>query len=158
MPDLQRFVVVTPKGLNVIVLGTQFTVFSRERGTRVALRSGSVQLTTTQKTTSPLIMRPGDLATLNRQGKLALTRMAHPEVMASWKNHRFEFEQTALREIADMLHENYGLTVTIDKPQLASRTISGSFTARSANELLQLVAQLLQINYIRENDKVSFTD
>ncbi|QIP13256.1 DUF4974 domain-containing protein [Spirosoma aureum] len=158
LPNHQRFVVVTPKGLNVIVLGTQFTVFSRERATRVALRSGRVQLTTQQKNEPPLIMRPGDLVTLNRQGRLALTRITHPEAMASWKDHRFVFEQTPLREIADMLHENYGLAVTIENSELAGRTISGSFTARNANEVLQLIAQLLQINYIRENNRVSFTD
>lgn len=158
LPDHQPFVVQTPKGLSVTVLGTQFTVFSRERATRVALRSGRVQLTTGQKKESPLIMRPGDLVTLNRQGKLALTRTAHPETMAAWKDHRFDFDQTSLREVAEMLHENYGLTVTIASAQLASRTISGSFTARNANELLQLIAQLLQVNYIRENDRVSFSD
>jgi transmembrane sensor len=157
-PSHQRFIVVTPKGLNVTVLGTQFTVFSRERATRVALRSGRVQLTTRLHTQPPLIMQPGDLATLNRQGRLALTRTQHPEYMASWKDHRFDFAQTSLREIADLLHDNYGLAVTIDSQQLASRTISGSFTARNANELLQLIAQLLQINYIRENDRVSFTE
>jgi transmembrane sensor len=158
LPSHQRFIVVTPKGLNVTVLGTQFTVFSRERATRVALRSGRVQLTTRQQTQPPLVMQPGDLVTLNRQGKLALTRTVHPEYMASWKDHRFDFSQTSLREIADLLHDNYGLAVTIESPQLAGRTVSGSFTARNANELLQLIAQLLQINYIRENDRVSFTD
>lgn len=158
LPNHQRFVVTTPKGLTIMVLGTQFTVFSRERATRVALRSGRVQLTTQQRTAPPFIMKPGDLVTLNKQGKLALTRTAHPEAMASWKDHRYEFEQTSLREVTNMLHDNYGLTVTIANQRLANRTISGSFTAQNANELLQLVAQLLQINYIRENDRVSFTD
>ena len=158
LPTNQRFVVTTRRGLNVTVLGTQFTVFSRERATRVALRSGRVQLTTEQKNGSPLIMAPGDLVTLNRQGKLALTRTAHPEIMAAWKDHRFNFDQTSLREIADILRENYGLTVTLGTSQLGSRTVSGSFTAQNANELLKLIAQLLQINYIRENDRVSFTD
>lgn len=158
LPHHQRFVVTTRKGVDVTVLGTQFTVFSRDRATRVALRSGRVQLTTQQKNERPLIMQPGDLATLNPQGKLAIRRTLHPEVMASWKDHRFVFEQTPLREIAEMLHDNYGLTVRISDQQLASRTISGSFTARNANEILQLIAQLLQINYIRENNDVSFTD
>ena len=158
LPNHQRFIVTTPKGLNVTVLGTQFTVFSRERATRVVLRSGRVQLTTQQKNEPPLIMQPGDLVTLSPQGKLALTHTAHPEAVIAWKDHRFSFEQTPLREIADMLHENYGLTVTIETTQLANRTISGSFTAQNANEVLQLIAQLLQINYIRENNRVSFTD
>lgn len=158
LPNHRRFVVLTAKGLNVTVLGTQFTVLSRERATRVVLRSGRVQLTTQQPNQPPLMMRPGDLVTLNPRGQLNLTRTAHPETLASWKHQRFTFEQTSLREIADLLHDNYGLTVTIDHPTLADRTISGSFPARDANEVLQLVAQLLQINYIRENDRVTFTD
>ncbi|WP_020602457.1 FecR family protein [Spirosoma spitsbergense] len=157
LPDHQPFIVMTPKGLDILVLGTQFTVFSRERATRVVLRSGSIRLSSQRKNERPLLMHPGDLAVLNQQGRLALTRTAHPETMASWKNHRFTFELTSLREIANMLHENYGLTVVIENPQLANRTISGSFTARNANEILQLIAQLLQINYARDNDHVSFT-
>ena len=158
LPDHQQFVVRTPKGLTVTVLGTEFTVFSRERHTRVALRSGRVQLTMPQRSQLPLMMRPGDLVTLSQQGRLTLVRTAHPEALAAWKDHRFTFEQTSLREIADILHEDYGLTVTIENSQLASRTISGSFPARNANEVLQLVAQLLQINYSREDNRVSFTD
>ncbi|GAB3690815.1 FecR family protein [Spirosoma flavus] len=158
LPNQQRFVVLTPKGLNVTVLGTQFTVFSRERNTRVALRSGRVQLTMPRVHQQPLLMKPGDLATFDRKGQLALVKTAHPEAMASWKQHRFTFELTSLREIANMLHENYGLQVTIKHEQLADRTISGSFPARDANEVLQLVAQLLQINYSREDNRVTFTD
>ncbi|MBD2702924.1 FecR domain-containing protein [Spirosoma sp. BT702] len=158
LPDQQRFVVLTPKGLNVTVLGTQFTVFSRERNTRVVLRSGRVQLTLPRVHQRPLLMKPGDLATLDRKGQLALVKTVHPEAMASWKQHRFTFELTSLREIADMLHENYGLQITIKHDQLADRTISGSFPARDANEVLQLVAQLLQINYSREDNRVTFTD
>lgn len=158
LPDHQPFIVMTAKGLNIVVLGTQFTVFSRERATRVALRSGRIRLTSQRRNERPLIMRPGDLVVLNQQGKLALTRTPHPEIMASWKDHRFSFEQTPLREIADMLHENYGLTVAIENTQLANRTISGSFTAQNANEIVQLIAQLLQINYARDNDHVSFTN
>ncbi|WP_018619093.1 FecR family protein [Spirosoma luteum] len=158
LPNHQPFIVMTPKGVTILVLGTQFTVFSRARATRVALRSGSIRLTSHEKNERPLLMHPGDLAVLNEQGKLALTRTPHPETMASWKNHRFSFELTPLREIADILRENYGLTVVIKNPQLANRTISGSFTARNANEVLQLIAQLLQINYARDNNHVSFTD
>ncbi|MGF7216385.1 ferric-dicitrate binding protein FerR (iron transport regulator) [Spirosoma lacussanchae] len=159
LPDHQRFVVQTPKGLVVTVLGTQFTVLSRERSTRVVLHSGRVALSLRQQQNRPsLTMRPGDLATLGPTGRLAIAPVRHPEALAAWKRHRFSFEQTSLREIADILHENYGLTVTIKDTQLASRTVSGSFPARDANEVLALVAELLQINYIRDNDRVLFTD
>lgn len=159
LPNHQQFVVTTPKGLQVTVLGTEFTVMSRARKTQVVLRSGKVELTLAQRASQqPLTMRPGDLVTLGRGDKLALRRTAHPEAAVAWKNHRFTFEQTSLREVAALLEENYGLTVVIDNPDLASRTVSGSFPARNADEILKLMAELLEINYIRDNNRVTFTD
>lgn len=159
LPTHQRFVVKTPKGLTVTVLGTEFTVLSRERNTRVVLRSGRVALSLNSPAgRSALTMRPGDLATLDPKGRLAVAPVRHPEALAAWKQHRFTFEQTSLRTIAEMLHDNYGLTVTIDNPKLAERTISGSFPAREAGEVLQVVADLLQINYHRDGNRVTFTD
>lgn len=159
LPTHQRFVVQTPKGLTVTVLGTQFTVLSRERNTRVALRSGRVELRLGKQTGhAPLTMRPGDLVTLDNRGKLALRQTPHPEALSAWKQHRFTFEQTSLREIADILNENYGLTVTIASAELANRTISGSFPARNANEVVQMVAELLQINYHRDDNRILFTN
>ncbi|GAB4033863.1 FecR family protein [Spirosoma gilvum] len=159
LPNHQRFVVLTPKGLAVNVLGTQFTVFSRERRTQVVLRSGKVALTLPKQSNEPaLIMKPGDLVTLDAQGKLALKQTLHPENASSWKQHRFTFETTSLREIAQTLHDNYGLTVNIEGEELANRTISGAFPAQDANELIKLVADLLQINYHRDNNDVTFTN
>ena len=101
-------------------------------------------------------MHPGDLAA-QPAGKTGIDPHSSSGNNGFLERPSVCFEQTPLQEIADILHENYGLTVTIENSQLASRTISGSFSARNANDVLQLIAQLLQINYIRENDRVSFT-
>lgn len=159
LTDHQSFVVSTPKGLNVTVLGTEFTVLSRNRKTQVVLRSGKVALTMAQQAGKPpLMMRPGDLVTLDPAGQLTKQQTAHPEAAVAWKNHRFTFEQTSLREVAALLEENYGLSVNIETPELASRTVSGSFPARDADEVLKLMAELLQINYTHTNNRVTFTE
>lgn len=159
LPDHQPFVVSTAKGLNVTVLGTEFTVLSRSRKTQVVLRSGKVALTMAQQAGKPpLMMRPGDLVTLGPAGQLAKRQTPHPEAAADWKQHRFTFEQTSLREVAALLEENYGLSVVIETPELASRTVSGSFPARDADEVLKLMAELLQINYSHTNNRVIFSE
>lgn len=159
LPNHQRFVVRTARGLRVTVLGTQFTVLSRTRKTQVALRSGRVQLTLPEKATQPpLLMRPGDLVTLEPTGRLTRRHTLQPERLADWKQRRFTFEKTSLAEVALLLEETYGLRVTIEDPALASRTISGSFQARNADELISLMAELLEINYARDNDHVTFTE
>lgn len=159
LPTRQRFVVQTTKGLTITVLGTVFTVLSRERSTRVVLHSGRVALSLNSAAgRSALTMRPGELATLDPKGRLAVAPVRQPDAFSAWKQHRFTFEQTSLRAVADLLHDNYGLTVVIADPRLAERTISGSFPARDADEVLQLVADLLQLNYRRDGDRVTFTD
>ena len=44
LPDDQRFVVQTDKNFEVVVLGTEFLVNTREKGTKVVLNKGKVRL------------------------------------------------------------------------------------------------------------------
>lgn len=158
LPDHRKFVVKTDKGLNVVVLGTEFTVFNRERRTQVVLRSGKVQLDLSEnRKSSHLTMKPGDLVILN-EGKLNLRKIKSPETLSDWKSHRFTFDNTSLDEIANLLRENYGLSVKLEGEGLSERTISGSFPAQNANELIRLVAELYQINYYRDDNSITFTN
>gem|GEM_PF-3717025 len=84
LPNHQHFVVLTPKGLNVTVLGTEFTVPGRPRKTQVALRSGRVEPTLAQKVEQPpLTMQPGDVVVLEPTGQFARRRIRNPEAVAA---------------------------------------------------------------------------
>ncbi len=84
LPNHQHFVVLTPKGLNVTVSGTEFTVLGRARKTQVALRSGRVELTLAQKVEQPpLTMQPGDVVVLEPTGQFARRRIRNPEAVAA---------------------------------------------------------------------------
>ena len=155
----QRFVVRTPKGVDIVVLGTEFNVYARPRGTRVVLNRGKIQLNYHSRTqpTRKMLMQPGDQISLDQTGKLAIRRGTNAAAATAWQQHRFSFSATSMREIAALIKENYNLTVEL-KPQLAQRTVSGSFRARNANEFLQIVAELLEINYGRQGNTVTFFD
>lgn len=154
-PSHQKFVVKTQKGLHVIVLGTDFTVFSRERGVRVALNKGRVRLQYQEGTTHrQLVMKPGQLATLDRQNHIALNTIKRPERRPDWSEKRFVFDETPLREVAYMLEESYGLQVEINDPELAQRVLVGSLRAENADQLLQSISQLLNVNVIRQGNRV----
>jgi transmembrane sensor len=163
-PDHQKFIVHTPQGLNVTVLGTEFTVYTRKRGTKVVLTKGKITLSyptntvvaANKKPAAPaLTMRPGDLVTLNPKGELRQRVDPKPETHAAWADHQFVFDNTSLAEIGQMLGETYGLHVEINNSALASQTLTGSFRADNADELLQAVSEILSINVIRHDDHVS---
>lgn len=140
----QPFIVHTTNGLNVRVLGTEFVVYSRSRGSRVVLNKGRVQLDADQNTRlKPLIIRPGDVATLSAQGHFTLRHHQSVPVHTAWKDHRFTFENTPLTEVAYRITEQFGVTVEIPDTTLANRKLGGTFKAETAAELLAVVAQML---------------
>ena len=154
----QRFVVHTPKGLDVVVLGTEFNVYARLDDIKVVLKKGAIRLDvpSTAQTNRSLLMRPGDLVQMDKAGKLAIRHGTQPEVVTAWQDYRFIFSRTSMAEITTLVKENYNLTVTLNDSQLAERTVSGTFQARTADEFLQVIAQLLEVNYNRQENSVTF--
>lgn len=151
----QRFVVNTNNNVEVVVLGTEFTVFARKRGASVALNRGRVQLYYREDATPrQLVMKPGQLITLDPANHLALKEIKHPALRPAWSEKRFVFDETPLREVAHMLEESYGLRVEINDPELAQRVLIGSLRADNADQLLQSISELLDINVIRQGNRV----
>lgn len=155
LPSHQPFIVHTDRQFDVTVLGTEFTVYARNRDAHVVLHQGKVQIDY-QGVSKPerLTMLPGDLVKLNPNRRLQVNHFKHTNQHKAWQYHQYVFDQTSLLDIARMLEENYGLQVTIRDETLASRTISGTFRATTAEELLQVVTELLNVNYNRQNDQV----
>ncbi|GAB4025556.1 FecR family protein [Spirosoma koreense] len=159
-PDDQRFVVHTIKGLDVVVLGTEFTVFTRPRQTKVVLAKGKVLVSyrASARQTGQLMLKPGDLVTLDNRGRLNRTTTAQPRDFAAWQQHRFVFDKTTLQEVGQLLTENYGIQVQINGEGLAQQTLTGSFHAKTADELLQAISEVMSINVVRHDDQVILSD
>jgi transmembrane sensor len=157
-PDHQRFVVQTDSLFLVEVLGTKFSVFSRPRQTKVMLIQGKVKVQYHQNKpmATALTMAPGDLVTLNPKAEvLQVQRVPELENYIAWMQHRFVFNNTSVLEIKNILTENYGLTVALQGDRLADQTISGSFQAQTADELLAGISAVLDMHVNRQNDHVT---
>lgn len=153
----QPFVVTTDQDLKVLVLGTRFTVYARGQNRRVVLREGKVQLNFTEEQKEKnVVMQPGDLFTAGSNGSHQVKNISNPESLSAWKDHEFLFDGTALSEMAGMIRDNFGLSVQFESPALAGHTITGSFHADTADELLDVIAQLLNIHYQIREDTIYF--
>ena len=158
-PDNKRFVVKTPKELEVVVLGTEFTMYAREQFSRVILKSGKVQLLYKEdRQPREIMMKPGDLVTFSKNNRLELKATQQAQVYSEWEQRRFVFEETSLEEVTYLLQENYGLTFEIKGEGLGGRMLMGSFRAENVDELLQSIAELLDITVQREGNRVLLSD
>lgn len=154
----QHFVVHTDKNFDVVVLGTEFLVNAREEGRKVVLSRGKVRLLYQEGSTSKqLLMKPGNLVTFDHRGRVSLAQTLKPQDFISWKDHRFVFDGTTLAEIRTLFAQNYGIKLQIPDKELAHWTISGAFTAHSAEELIETIASASDLAYQQQGDTIIIT-
>lgn len=142
-----QFIVQTKNGLDVVVHGTEFTVYNRHQNTEVHLKSGKVELIKHNATgRETVIMKPGEKVRMEPDGDLQKKVVKTAEEFASWKEYRYVFNQTSLAEISDLIKDNYGVEVEISEDSIKNLTVSGSFRSEDAEEFATAVAQVLGIS------------
>lgn len=142
LPDGRRFNVHTAGEMVIEVLGTEFVVNNRLKTTRVMLKTGSIRLTH-PVVAQPVLMEPGDLVTISSEQKIYREKLPDKAGVFSWKVLDFEFKDTPLKMVARQLQTAYGVKVEIDQPEIAARTVSGSFSAETAEDLLDAIAEMM---------------
>lgn len=149
--------VVHAADLNIAVLGTQFDVNSRAGATKVVLTSGKVVVERqTLLTREHLLMQPGDLVeTLAAQPHLS--RRAVPSALYSaWTKGFFEFHQTPVRDIMQLLRDTYGLRVSVADSAILRQRVSGAVAVTKTGLLLPALAATLDLQVTRTGNAVRF--
>lgn len=156
--DNKKFVVFTSDQSRVTVLGTEFVVYARSKGTSVVLNKGKVELATL-KDPKPHPMLPGEKAVVNASGKINVRKLPKTEAAESfvWQLHEFNFHETRLAAAAKEMNDVFGVNIVVTDQNLAGRELSGTFKAQSADELLNALAQMLDMKIDLKDDKLYLT-
>jgi transmembrane sensor len=156
--DHKRFVVKTSEKLQVEVLGTQFSVFARARGTKVALTNGSIRIDYDKNDKrKAVMMEPGDLVVLDKKGEVQLEKNKDIKAFTAWKEQRYVFDGTSMFDIAAMVEENFGIKVAVTDQGTGERTITGNFKTRNADELLKTISEALDLKMSAAGDSILFS-
>jgi ferric-dicitrate binding protein FerR (iron transport regulator) len=128
-----RFIVHTGN-FDVVVTGTRFNVNSRNNRNDVLLTEGSVII---KRDEQEVNMKPGEYVAFNKTG-IQKKNINHAPVLA-WKEHKFIFENTPMKEVALQVTEYYGIKVT-----LSGKAVADSISAVMPNDNLEVFLQLLE--------------
>lgn len=141
-----RFVVHTAT-LDVEVLGTQFSVNTRQEESRVVLDEGSVKVSRRQNDLpqEPVYLAPGELAELLPGRSGLQKKMVDPYQYIAWKDNKLIFRDTPLGEIATLLKHNFNYTVVFEDESLRRETFRGTFPADDPEILLKTLSKSLDI-------------
>jgi len=153
--DNVKFVVHTGP-LDVAVLGTQFSVFSRGSRTKVVLSTGQIQLRRTAGSAPPLLMQPGELVEYDAATPAAplVSRAVPAQLYAAWPRERLDFNDTSVADLIALLQDTYGLQITVANPRLLSQKLTGSLPTRDLDGLLVALGQTLDVRVHRQGSQV----
>ncbi len=154
----QRFLVKTDGQLNVEVLGTEFSVSSRNNNNKVALKKGSVKVLFKQPDYAPLVMVPGDIVNLENGGKVMITHKQATNNFIAWKDHRFVFDSTTLADAANYIQEFFGNSIVVADERLKEKRITGSFRADSSTEVLSILSEMYNMTMQRNGNHIILTN
>lgn len=151
----QKFIVHTRDNMDVQVLGTKFNVKIRRGKTEVMLQEGKVRLDVGEsESAETMTLKPGELATL-KDSKLMKVKV-RPAEYASWKEHKLFFNQTPLREVANILEDTYGIQVVFESEEIADRKLSGEISSDKATDILKAIKESFDISIAHEGSQVVF--
>ena len=119
-PQKSRFVVHTGH-FDIIVTGTEFNVVNRNEKTNVLLKEGSVLIRTSNGTETS--MKPGDFIEFAND-RLQEKPAKDIQVLA-WKDRKFIFEKTPIKEVGASIRDLYGVNVRFENDAIAKDSISG---------------------------------
>lgn len=157
--DNKKFLVKTSENFQVLVLGTEFSVYTRSKGSKVLLKKGKVRIRFGEGNKSKeLVMKPGDLITMDKLASSPVLKShADTNRLMAWTDNRFVFDKMPLSEVTDLIKEHFGITVEIQDSKFANRTVSGTFQPESAEELLSLLGEMFDFKIEHEGEKIIIT-
>lgn len=149
----QIFRVNTGEGMSVEVLGTTFDVFHRKEETKVVLNTGKIRLRLPPSSAADnIIMAPGEF--IEYKQKSFSKRQVDPAVYSAWTERKIILDHTSLREMVDMLKNNYGIDVYVSNDSLLNQTVSGSMPITNPETLVRQIAQAFELKIQKQNNKI----
>jgi ferric-dicitrate binding protein FerR (iron transport regulator) len=153
--EATKFKVKTKNEVTVIVYGTEFRFFTRERGSKVELNKGVIKLHYKEgKSKKTIAMNPGESISLNKENRLTERSTFNPSRNIELKKHRFVFDNTPLSELKNLISENFGLGIIIPDKEIEKLTLTGTYTGNSLNELINSLSAVTGLNFYKHHGRI----
>jgi transmembrane sensor len=150
----QPFQVITDE-VTVEALGTAFNVWQRGKKAKVVLQTGKVEVSRTNQA-DMIIMKPGELVEVEHQSLKLRPHKVNTDRYLAWKEGKLIFEEIPLREIADLLRDNYGLVVEVQDSTLLAKEITTQVNDGDVDLLIKLLGETLQVHVQRKGNHILF--
>ncbi|MEQ9441696.1 MAG: FecR domain-containing protein [Cyclobacteriaceae bacterium] len=144
--------VVHSQTMDVEVLGTTFNVKDRSTYSEVVLNTGKVSVTPKQEQkTAPIAMEPGDFLAYYADEREWKMQQVNPEILTSWRNQELIFDEMPLADIALLLEETYGYTISFETEDMGAYVFTGNIKSDEIELLIPMLARSFDLEMEQQN-------
>ncbi|MBC9796149.1 FecR family protein [Sinomicrobium weinanense] len=154
------FIVETPDGIKVKVLGTSFNIksYKDNKTIETTLVTGKVEIYKADRETPSAILAPRQKAIFRKHEKDIRVKQVATEAITSWKEGVLAFDNTPLNSVVKDIERWYGISVRIEDHTIEDYTFSGKF--RKQYSIVQVLDILetsspIQYDYDKQNKTVT---
>ena len=142
---------VESKNGSTQVLGTSFNIYARNNNYRVTCLTGVVKVTST--TEKSVVLQPNSHVEIEK-GEFIIKKNYKIGKVVGWKNNKFYFSGTPLKEVIDEIERQYGVTIQI-QPELNNRNFAGNFPKKNnVEEVLDFVCKTMAVKFVKQSENV----
>jgi transmembrane sensor len=165
-PNRTRPFIVNTPSVRVRAVGTQFDVREEDDRVVVSVVEGVVDVSVAEPAKSKytemsgesygdhLRVNAGNEVTLYTHTGKSTVRTTDPERTSSWHEGRLDYIHTPLRTVVEDLNRYSYTHVSIQDPDIARLTYTGTVILRSIDEWLKAMPQEFPIRVVRDGDDV----
>lgn len=150
------FIVHTPRGLDIEVLGTEFNVNSSGKRTEVVLNKGSVQVKLEKNgVLRQEKLKPGEMIGVEADDNRLYKTLADTLYYASWKYNLLAFNGEYLRDVVEILEQRYRCNIVLPNPGIGQLRFTGSVPNNDLDLALGTITRTFNLQ-VRKDGKTFY--
>lgn len=140
----KQFIVYT-KQVDIVVLGTQFTVNQQESNTQIVLNEGVIRLEGESFVDGKILSIPGAQVLLNNKSLLK-DNIVSKELYASWTDQIVRFNDCTVYQVFNFLEDSYGISLSVSDSTNLDNSLYGSAPSDNPYLIIKAIEEILNIN------------
>lgn len=150
----QPFIIQTDR-INVKVLGTKFEVVNFDEIIQINVLEGKVSVSKAKEDNKALsIVTKGQSLQLDKNANLISQKSVNVAKLLQWREGKYSFQQTKLKEILDEFSKHIDVNVTFEKENAKNYPISGNFDVKHFDDFLKVLPMIHPLKVVKIEGKI----
>ncbi len=161
--DSSRPFVIDAGEARIHVLGTSFNVcaYPNSETIEVVVETGNVEIVQTSeapKNTNPLLLAPGEKATLSKKEKKLIKQKNNDPNYNAWKTYNLSFDNSKLTDVIQNLEKTYHVDIQTPGVNTHELFLTARFDSKSIDYIMDVIRLTFNLELNTENDRYILTN